>query len=343
MRSELLRSLFEAYAGGDNKKFMDSASEIIKDEEKKKHYVLAKNLKNSLHTKHPNIGPTSYRCKYKINFPIPRDTEKGFPLLEIREYYLNFNDLIIDDEIKDRIKFIIDETKAAEVLKTYGLKPKQKILFCGPPGTGKTLSSKIMSSVIGYPLVQVKFDSIISSFLGETATNLKKIFDFIENGEWIVLFDEFDIIGKQRDDPYEHGEIKRVVNNFMQMLDDYNGKSILIAATNHQYLLDSAIWRRFDDIIYFDLPNMDYREKLFNKYLKNLKRSPDLNMVKYAESTEGLSPSDISQICEEALRRVIIKNFNEIKNNDIEYAICMQMRKRKVMKGEKISKENTNI
>ena len=146
------------------------------------------------------------------------------------------------------------------------MKPKQRILLCGPPGTGKTLSAKIISSVIGYPLVYVLFDSIISSFLGQTASNLRKIFNFIEDGKYVVLFDEFDMVGKKRDDPQEHGEIKRVVNNFMQMLDNYNGDSIIVAATNHQQLLDTAVWRRFDEVLLFDLPNTQQRKKLFEKY-----------------------------------------------------------------------------
>jgi SpoVK/Ycf46/Vps4 family AAA+-type ATPase len=189
------------------------------------------------------LNYTKYSKRYKTNIPIPRDTEKGFPLFEIKEYYDNFDDLILENQSKDRLKYIIDEFKSKDILYTYGLKPKQKILFCGPPGTGKTYSAKIMSPVLNYPTVYVRFDSIVSSFLGERASNLRKIFDFIEDGEWVVLFDEFDIVGKKRDDPYEHGEIKRVVNNFMQMLDDYNGKSLIIASTNHQHLLDTAIWR----------------------------------------------------------------------------------------------------
>jgi SpoVK/Ycf46/Vps4 family AAA+-type ATPase len=212
------------------------------------------------------------------------------------------------------------------------LKPKQKILFCGPPGTGKTLSSKVISSVIGYPLVHIRFDSIVSSYLGETATNLRKIFNFINQGEWVVLFDEFDIIGKKRDDPYEHGEIKRVVNNFMQMLDDYVGESLLIAATNHHYLLDSAMWRRFDDILYFDLPDLTRREELINKYLKVLRRSKDIDIGKFAKMTEEFSPADIAQVCEEALRRIILDNREEILSKDIDWSIKQQLRKKDIIK-----------
>jgi len=333
MRSDLLKRLFQSHVERDEKKFIETANEIIKNEKRQKHSLLAKDLEKIVSSMpHNNFKSNNFSKRYKTNIPIPRDTEKGFPLLEIREYYFNFSDAILSDELKERLHFIVEELKDAEILNTYGLKPKSKILFCGPPGTGKTLSSKVISSVIGYPLVYIRFDSIISSYLGETATNLRKIFDFIEQGEWVVLFDEFDIIGKKRDDPYEHGEIKRVVNNFMQMLDNYEGKSLLIAATNHQQLLDSAIWRRFDDILYFDMPDVHRRVQLFNKYLKVLKRSKDLDISDLSEITEDFSPADIAQTCEESLRRAIVNNKTEIAHGDIIWAIDQQKRMKSIIK-----------
>ena len=333
MRSDLLKRLFQSHIERDEKKFIETANEIIKNEKRQKHSLLAKDLEKIVSSMpHNNFKSNNFSKRYKTNIPIPRDTEKGFPLLEIREYYFNFSDAILSDELNERLHFIVEELKDAEILNTYGLKPKSKILFCGPPGTGKTLSSKVISSVIGYPLVYIRFDSIMSSYLGETATNLRKIFDFIEQGEWVVLFDEFDIIGKKRDDPYEHGEIKRVVNNFMQMLDNYEGKSLLIAATNHQQLLDSAIWRRFDDILYFDMPDVHRRVQLFNKYLKVLKRSKDLDISNLSEITEDFSPADIAQTCEESLRRVIVNNKTEITHGDIIWAIDQQKRMKSIIR-----------
>jgi SpoVK/Ycf46/Vps4 family AAA+-type ATPase len=332
MRSELVKMLFQAYAGNDNEKFIQVANEIITDEEKKKHNLLARDLRKILSSMPQNNSTSNTFSKYyKANIPIPRDTEKGFPLLEIREHYLNFDDLILTIELKDRLEYIIKELRHIEILGAYGIRPKQKILLCGPPGTGKTLSSRVISSVIGYPLVYIRFDSIVSSFLGETATNLRKIFDFVEKGEWVVLFDEFDIVGKKRDDPYEHGEIKRVVNNFMQMMDNYGGRSLLIAATNHQHLLDTGIWRRFDDILFFDMPDTYRREQLFKKYLRVLKRSADLDISRLAEMTKEFSPADIAQICEEALRRIILEDRKEIHHKDLEWAINQQKRKKSII------------
>ena len=333
IRSDLLKKLFRSYAENNKDKFVEIAHEVIKEEEKKNHHLLAKDLKKIIHF---NIQNKSYvnnniYQKYKTNIPIPRDTEKGFPLLEIKENYFNLDDVILFDNLKKKIEYTIEEFKSREILATYGLRPKQKLLFCGPPGTGKTLTAYVISSVLGFPLIYIRFDSIVSSFLGETATNLRKIFDFIEEGEWVVLFDEFDIIGKKRDDPYEHGEIKRVVNNFMQMLDNYKGKSLLISATNHQHLLDTAIWRRFDDILFFDIPDSNLRGQLFNKYLRVLKKSSDLNKSNLSKLTDGFTPADIAQVCEEAQRRAIVMNKIEISYDDIQRAIDEQKARKEII------------
>ena len=262
---------------------------------------------------------------------IPKDAEKGFPLLRVDEQYFSFEDLIVTEEVKENLGHMIVENRSAAKLLSYGLEPKNKILFCGPPGTGKTLSAKIISSTMGYPFVYVLFDSILSSYLGETATNLRKIFDFIETGKFVVLFDEFDIVGKKRDDPHEHGEIKRVVNNFIQMLDNYEGSSIILAATNHQHLLDKAVWRRFDDIIYFDLPDNSRRKQLFEKYLRVLRRENNFTQDQLARRTRGYSAADIAQICKEALKKSVINNDKTVSRDHIMWAISEQKRRKKTI------------
>ena len=265
---------------------------------------------------------------------IPTDGESGFPLLHIDERYHNFDDLIVTDETKDRLMSIVLECAHAKRLLAFGFSPESKILLCGPPGTGKTLSARVISSEIGYPFAYVHFDSIVSSLLGQTATNLRKIFDFINAGRFVVLFDEFDIVGKKRDDPHEHGEIKRVVNNFMQMLDRYDGPSIILAATNHQHLLDKAVWRRFDDVVYFDLPDGSRREQLFAKYLRVMNRELGVNPGELAEETPGYSAADIAQTCENALKRSIMENSRIVLRTHMEWAIGEQRRRMKIITGE---------
>lgn len=268
------------------------------------------------------------------NRAVPSDDENGFPLLRIDKQYYNFDDLIVTEETREKLVSIIMENKSAKNLHAYGFQPETKILLCGPPGTGKTLSARVLSNEIGYPFAYVHFDSVVSSLLGQTATNLRKIFDFIETGKFVTLFDEFDIVGKRRDDPHEHGEVKRVVNNFIQMLDRYAGSSIILAATNHQHILDKAIWRRFDDIIYFDLPDHFRRRQLFEKYLRVMRREERVRPGELAEITSGYSAADISQTCAKALKRSIICGDKIVLLDHVTWAIREQKRRMKAIAGD---------
>jgi AAA+ superfamily predicted ATPase len=336
MKSQHIKELFKSFVTEDKQKFVEVARTIIAEERKLNHQLLANELKDIIDDADNRVNvvrDVDYNKSYKKNIPIPRDNEKGFPLLEIKEYELDWSDLIVSAETKNQLQSIEKGFWNKEIFGTYGIKPKQKILFYGVPGTGKTLTAKILSSVLGLPLVYVRFDAIVSSYLGETATNLKKIFDFIERGHWIVLLDEFDVVGKQRDDQYEHGEIKRVVNNFMQMLDSYNGESLIIAATNHEQLLDPGLWRRFDDIIHFQLPNEDEREKLFHYYFKTIKKK-EIDYQSLSKKGNGLSPADISQVVSECIRQMIIENKNEI-NTTLINRVIESYQKRKELEPKK--------
>lgn len=332
MKSELIRQIFWAFSEGDRDKFVDVAQDIIREEEAKNHHLLAKDLRSILATVSSgrNMRDSAIERRYKQALPIPRDNEKGFALLEVKEFYLDWDDIVLPETLMEATTRIVEEITHADLLATYGLRAKQRVLFCGPPGTGKTLSAQVLSSVLRVPLAYVRFDSIVSSFLGETASNLRKIFDFVEQGQWVVLFDEFDVIGKHRDDPREHGEIKRVVNNFMQMLDNYRGDSLLIAATNHQHLLDPGLWRRFDEILFFDIPDAKRRRSVFDKYLRVVRKDENVNLDLLVEQTEGFSPSDIAQICWEGQKTAILRGVKTVTQEELIEAIEQQQRKKTV-------------
>jgi len=331
MNSEYFIKIFKAFKKGNEDQFFQIAWEIIKNEEKKNHHLLSIKLKKILE----DDSISSNLNDSKFIPPIPRDNEKGFRLLDVKNFYLNWSDVILEISTRKKIEQIIKELKNEGILKTYGLKNKKKILFYGPPGTGKTLTAKVLSSIIKYPFVFVRFESVISSFLGETASNLRKIFDFITKGKWIVLFDEFDIIGKQRDDPTEHGEIKRVVNNFMLMIENYEGESIIISSTNHPHLLDIGIWRRFDDIIYFDLPNKRRRTMIFDKYLKNFEKDMNINLDEISGKCKGFSGSDIEQVCIETLKQAILDDKKSITSEDLYRSLQNQKDKKRAQKVKK--------
>ena len=319
MNSDDIERLFQAFVTKNEGLFHQVAQDIIEHEEQLNHHLVAAKLRaivNS-HSVHQNILP--YRTQ-----PIPRDNEKGFQLLEVKRPFSDWSDLIVSTELEERLREIPLEIKNRDILSNYGLKPRSKLLFYGPPGTGKTLCAKVLCSAIGYPLIVVKFESVVSSFLGETAANIRKIFDYIDKGKWVVLFDEFDIIGKKRDDPSEHGEIKRVVNNFMLMLEDYQGDSVLIAATNHPQLLDKGVWRRFDDIIQFELPDKQLRARLYEKKLSVIPVDPVVEYDIFADNSKGFSGADIEQVTIRAMKKALLSKKKRVSKEDIEEAILRQ-------------------
>jgi len=218
---------------------------------------------------------------------------------------------------------ILDEFRKSEILKTHGLTPKRKLLFCGPPGCGKTLCTEVISGEIGLPLLYTRFDAIVSSYLGETSANLRKVFDYAANGRWIVLFDEFDAIGKARDDSHEHGEIKRVVNSFLQLLDGFHAPSLVIAATNHEHMLDPALWRRFDEIIYFPRPSIHDTRKLLAMTIKNFPHL-GLDLKLLASRMKGMSHADIERICFDAIKNCIINDKDHLDQPIMEAALARQ-------------------
>ena len=258
---------------------------------------------------------------------IPRDADKGLPLLQVRSEHRAFDELIVGDAVRERLMAVIDENKASEDLLHYGLRPTNRILLCGPPGTGKTLTAKVVASAMGYKLVHVVFDSMVAPYLGETASNMRKIFEFVGSGRYVVLFDEFDIVGKSRGDQNEHGEIRRLVNNFMQMMDDFEGPGIILAATNHQRLLDRAVWRRFDDVIVYDMPDLGRRRALLEKYLGVLRWEDGLDLGGLAEKTAGFSAADVARTCEEALRRAVVGGGDAVGEDGVRRAISEQRRR----------------
>jgi len=313
----ILRKLFASYSTGNNEEFLRVAEEIIEDEERKSNKNLAKELRKLLYNGNSSRG---YIDKYKKSLKIPRDRERGLPLLEIKEFKWSWSDIVLDDTDRSILEKIILENKKKSILKSHDLNASQKILFFGPPGCGKTLAAEVLSSLLMYPMVYIRFDGVVSSYLGETSANLRKIFDFIDTGEWIVFFDEFDVIGKQRDSPFEHGEMKRVVNNLLQMIDNYTGDSIIIAATNHQHLLDPALWRRFDEIVYFGIPDENGIIDVFKKYLRSIK-TKKIDYKTLAKETNGMTPADIETICLSAIKKEALNGKKTISNKELEKSI----------------------
>ena len=325
-RADLLKQLFRAYRDSDRKSFMDVAQSIA-DEERKKHHPAFANellriLNNGVVAATPNLRGTFQ--------PPPNDHEKKAPLLEIKHPDRYLRELVLHVGTQEILLKVMREFRQWDILEANGLRPSHRLLFCGPPGCGKTATAEAIAAELGLPLVYIRFDSVVSSLLGETASNLRKVFEYIHEDTWIVLFDEFDAIGRSRDDATEHGEIKRVVNAFLQMLDNFQGRSLLIAATNFEQALDPALWRRFDEVVRFERPTVGQIEALMKKRLSHV-RNPKVSTKRYGTQLEGSTFGDIERIATDVLKSCALDGRNRLHSEDIKRAIESHAFRRQIM------------
>jgi len=300
---KLLRLLVQSGASGDPTAFRSATEQLIKEERAKQHNLLANDLERILYGDRHVVSTTAH----DILPEAPVDKESGVPLIDIKQANRSIDELILEKGTFEVIENVLEEYRREDLLRSYGMMPAEKVLFFGPPGCGKTLSAETIAYELNRPLAIVRLDSLVSSFLGETAANLRKIFDFIAKHKLVVLFDEFDALGKERDDGSEHGELRRVVNAVLQMMDSYDGKSIIIAATNHEQILDSAIWRRFDEIIEFPILGKNQLQGLLQLKLRGVRREFDLDSDELHNIFNGKSPAIIERIIRRAVKRMILK------------------------------------
>lgn len=316
----------------DRRQFEIVVNDIIKNEEEKNHSKLAKDLRSIMENYNSN-SVMNFEPAYQFFERMPKDTDRQTFLMDIKYSKNILDDVILSKENLEIINDIVDDYYKCSKLKAYNLKPKSKLLFCGPPGCGKTLTAKALAGELQLPLLYTRLDAIISSYLGDTASNLRRVFEYINQGRWVVFFDEFDAIGKSREDSNEHGEIKRVVNSFLQMIDTYEGESIIIAATNHQGLLDRAVWRRFDEIVFFDTPSTEEIERLIKLKLRTIpKYNIDFDAV--INELSGMSHSEIENICNESMKICVKNNISLLDTNTFKKAISEQKRRSSIYRRE---------
>lgn len=218
--------------------------------------------------------------------------------------------LVLPSSIEQQVDELIGEWKLEDKLRLKGLLPRKTVLLYGPPGCGKSHMAKTIAASLNMRLFVVRFDSLISSYLGETGANLKKVFDFLAANRCALFLDEIDAIAKVRDDKNELGELKRVVISLLQNLDTTKGKSILIAATNHPHVLDPAIWRRFEFLLELMPPSEDERIKMFERNLET--KIPKNAQEFLVKCSDGMTGSDILQICTSVKRKALLSNQNNM-------------------------------
>lgn len=308
-KAEQLKALLRSHCDGDDKRFYSVAMQLAAHEAQQGHGKLAEELRDLI---------DEAKRKRTVSEPIPIGRPKGdlANLLAVSYPKSRLSDIVLNDELNNQIVRVVTEQRhAAEILR-HGLSPRRKVLLVGPPGTGKTLSAAILAGELGLPLCLVRLDGLITKFMGETAAKLRQIFDSIVQTRGVYFFDEFDAIGSQRGMANDVGEIRRVLNSFLLMIEQDQSNSLIIAATNHPEILDHALFRRFDDVLHFSLPDTKQIAVLLKAKLCNFAQKR-ISWKRLAEKAAGLSHAEIARACEEAIKNVLIQKEKFIAENDV--------------------------
>ena len=291
--SEQLKNLIKAHLERDDDKFKTIVLQIAAYEARHNHESVARDLKKLIDKKTSKVAfmrPNIQNDMLLMSMPINK-----------------LSDLIVSEATLERIKRILNEYRNKNKLQKYGLSNRRKILIEGNPGTGKTFTASIIASELGLPLYTIQMDKIVTKFMGETSIKLRQVFDTISVSTGVYFFDEFDAIGADRNLDNEVGEARRILNSFLQFIEQDNSDSIIIAATNNQRLLDQALFRRFDDVLHYSLPSRDEIKKIFEMQILPF----DNGFVvsdQLIDSTESLSQAEIIRVCEDAIKKSILNN-----------------------------------
>jgi len=314
--ADQLKALLKAYAQGDDAQFHSIAMQIAAGEAHAGHGKLAEELRDLIdkaRVRVPSAGPAP--------IPIARPRGEVADLLTVSYPKTRLDDLILAPHTRKILERVIREHKTIRDIRAHGLAPRKKLMLVGPPGTGKTMTASAIAGELALPLFTVRLDRLITRYMGETAAKLRLVFDAIAQTRAVYLFDEFDSIGSERGLANDVGEIRRVVNSFLQMVEHDNSDSIIIAASNHPTLLDRALFRRFDDIIRYTLPTRAEITAVLKAKTVGVQTTAPLQWSKLGLHARGLSHADITRATEDALKHAIIEK-RPVNQSDISDALA---------------------
>jgi len=326
-RGELMKKLLASY--GQDDEFRAVAEQIILEEEQKNNRVLARSLRRTLENAPAKPKPMLGLAPL---LPFP-DGASDF--VERVEPSHTQNDIALSSQNVRVFRELMNEFRRGDDIRQKGLPLRSKLLFCGPPGCGKTLGAEVFAYELGLPMFVVKLDRLISSYLGETASNVRKIFEFARKQPCVLFFDEFDALARSRDDTTEHNELRRVVNSLLSFIDRIQPKGFLIAATNLDKSLDAAIWRRFDEVIWFDNPDQVMIGGFLAMKFRNV--AVGFDPGRHAAKLAGYSYAEIERVCVQAMRAAIIERHRDISEDDFVQALTNEVRRRSGCAGQRQS------
>lgn len=325
MNAALLKRLFGALQKGQGEDVAALCNKIVESERRRGHKKLAAELERLA----PNATDGSETAKTaaasrpdsRSLAPLPVSRRDSAPLVQVIPHERLRHHMILPSVVESRFMRIEKEYAARTRLATFGLRARTRILLHGPPGCGKSLGAERLAWATGLPMHKVRFDSLISSYFGETASNLRRVFEDAERRPCVLFLDECDTIARSRLERNDVGEASRVVNMFLQLLEDFRAEGMVIAATNVDEALDSAMFRRFDEVFEVPKPGRAEIARLLKTTLSAVEVGPTVSWTSLAQQLEGCSCSEVVQVGQSAAKRCVMMNRSTVEQADFEGAV----------------------
>ncbi|MBL8254480.1 MAG: ATP-binding protein [Candidatus Competibacter sp.] len=312
--ADQLKALLKSHLEGDSDRFFSVAMQVAAHEAKRGHGKLAEELRALVDQAKASRGMASQGGEKPIPIGRPRGELAG--LLAVTYPKARLGEMVLDDILLGQLHRVIKEQRLASRILAHGLRPRRKLLLVGPPGTGKTMTASVLSGELGLPLFQVRLDGLITKYMGETAAKLRQVFEATDRARGVYFFDEFDAIGSQRGLTNDVGEIRRILNSFLLMIEQDESHSLIVAATNHPEILDHALFRRFDDVLHYTLPDKAHIASLLQSRL-GWTVAEGVSWRRLVDDAAGLSHADVARAADEALKAALIEGSQKVSEEDV--------------------------
>ncbi len=315
-----IKALIRSHAEGDDQRFYSVALQVAAQAARQGHRRFAQELRDVIdRARSPALH---HKTAGQRTRPVPMVQPRGelAGLLTAAYPRTRLSEMALTANTSGRIARILTEQRQRAHLQAHGLLPQRRLLLVGPPGTGKTMTATVLATELGLPLFSIQLHSLITKYLGETAAKLRLIFDAMNETRAVYLFDEFDALGADRASPNEVGEIRRVLNSFLQFIEHDDSDSIIVAATNHPALLDRALMRRFDSVIQYSLPSKAVALDVLRNRLALFSTS-QINWTTVQRAADGLSHAELVRACETAAKSAFLERRTILESAEVVEAL----------------------